>query len=129
MFKKIFPLALRWIIAVILFQTLFFKFTGDPESVHIFTTLGLEPVGRIGTGIAELIAGILVLISSTAWLGALLSLGLMGGAIMSHLAQLGIEVQGDGGFLFCLAVIVFVSSLITLWYQRAHIPFIGSRFK
>src|SRR3954471_21335614 len=86
--------------AVILLQTLFFKFTGAEESVYIFTKLGLEPWGRIGSGVAELMAVILLLIPSTAVLGAILSLGIISGAIMSHLTTLGIEVTGDGGLLF-----------------------------
>ncbi|HPJ54269.1 MAG TPA: DoxX family protein, partial [Flavobacteriales bacterium] len=71
--------------AIILGQTLWFKFTGAPESVYIFSTLGMEPVGRIGSGVAELLAAVLLIIPRTAWLGALLALGIMGGAIMGHL--------------------------------------------
>jgi uncharacterized membrane protein YphA (DoxX/SURF4 family) len=126
--KKYIPFILRLIPAIILLQTLYFKFSGAPESVYIFETLGLEPVGRIGSGIAELIASILLLIPKTAWAGAGLSLGVISGAIVSHLTQLGIEVQGDGGFLFILAVIVFVFSAIVLWMNRKEIPVIGKRF-
>src|SRR4029453_6823492 len=92
--------------AVILGQTLFFKFTGAPESKYIFSTLGIEPWGRIGTGVLELITVILLLNPKTPVLGALLAVGLMGGAIMSHLTRLGIEVQGDHGLLFKLGVTV-----------------------
>ena len=88
--------ALKIIAAIILLQTLYFKFTGAPESVYIFTTLGIEPWGRIGSGVAELIASILLFIPRTTWLGAGLALGTMLGAIGSHLVKLGIEVQGDG---------------------------------
>src|SRR5260221_10078039 len=88
--------------AVILLQTLFFKFTGAPESVYIFTKVGLEPWGRCGTGVAELIASILLLMPCRAWAGALLALGVMAGAIFSHLTVLGIVVQNDGGLLFGL---------------------------
>ena len=126
--KKYIPFILRLIPAIILLQTLYFKFSGAPESVYIFETLGLEPVGRIGSGIAELIASILLLIPKTAWVGAGLSIGVISGAIVSHLTQLGIEVQGDGGFLFILAVIVFVFSAIVLWMNRKEIPVIGKRF-
>mgnify|MGYP000386219671 CR=1 FL=1 len=90
-------LVLRLAVAVILIQTLRFKFTADPVSVYIFETVGLEPFGRIGIGVLELIAGILILIPRTVWAGALLSLGLMSGAIFMHLTKLGIEVQEDGG--------------------------------
>ena len=125
--KKYIPFILRLIPAVILLQTLFFKFTAAPESVYIFETLGLEPYGRIGSGIAELIAAVLLLIPKTSWAGAGLSLGVISGAIVSHLTQLGIEVQGDGGDLFFLAVIVFVFSAIVLWMHRKEIPVIGSK--
>ncbi|MDX1908747.1 MAG: DoxX family protein [Bacteroidia bacterium] len=110
---------LRIIAAAILLQTLFFKFTGAAESVYIFSTLGIEPVGRIGSGIGELISAILLLIPRTAWLGALGALGVMAVAILSHLTVLGIEIQGDGGLLFYLALAVFVSCAIVLYLHRA----------
>ncbi|MDB4161640.1 DoxX family protein [Bacteroidia bacterium] len=125
--KKYMPFILRLIPAIILLQTLFFKFTAAPESVYIFETLGLEPHGRIGSGIAELIAAVLLLIPKTSWAGAGLSIGVISGAIVSHLTQLGIEVQGDGGYLFFLAVIVFVFSASVLWMHRKEIPVIGSK--
>ncbi len=104
--------------AVILLQTLFFKFTAAPESVYIFTTLGIEPYGRIGSGVAELCAAVLLLLPYTAWLGALLALGIMGGAMLSHLTVLGVEVQGDGGTLFMLAIAVALLSLWVLYRER-----------
>ncbi len=113
----------RIIAAVILLQTLFFKFTAAPESVELFTTLGMEPIGRIGTGIVELIAGILLLVPRTAWAGAIISLGVITGAIFSHLTILGINYNGDGGALFTMAVIVFVTSAVALWLERESIPF------
>lgn len=117
---------IEWIfriaIAVILLQTLYFKFTAQPESVVLFTKLGVEPWGRIGTGILELITGILILIPSFAALGALMSLGLMAGAIASHLLVIGIESDNDGGQLFMLAVIVFTLSAIVLYLRRNEIP-------
>lgn len=112
---KILKWALRIIAAAILLQTLYFKFTGAPESVYIFSTLGIEPYGRIGSGVVELIASILLLIPRTTWIGALLALGTMMGAIASHLFVLGIEVQGDGGQLFMLAIIVAICSAILLY--------------
>ena len=108
------------IAAVILLQTLFFKFTAAPESVYIFSTLGLEPIGRIGSGVAELIAALLLLWPASAWVGAALALGIMGGAILSHLTVLGIEVQGDGGQLFLLAVLVAVLSAFVLYRDRTR---------
>lgn len=118
---------LQLIVAAILFQTLFFKFTGAEESKYIFSTLGLEPWGRIGSGVMELIAVILLLIPSTVTIGAILSLGAISGAIMSHLTKLGIVVKDDGGLLFALAVAVFVGSVIILFLRRSEIPLIGSR--
>ena len=114
--------------AVILLQTLYFKFTGAPESIYIFTTLGLEPWGRIGSGVVELIAAVLLMIPATAGFGAVLALGVISGAIMSHLTKLGIEVQGDGGLLFGLAVTVFVTSLIVAWLRRETIPVVRNFF-
>lgn len=119
---------LRLVAAVILLQTLFFKFTAAPESVYIFSQLGMEPWGRIGIGVGELITGILLLIPRTGWLGALGGVGLMTGAIFFHLTILGIEVQGDGGTLFAMALVVFVSCLVLLWiYRREVIAFVQNR--
>lgn len=126
---KAFGWLLRFVIAGILLQTLFFKFTGAAESVHIFTTLGIEPWGRIGSGLAELAASVLLLVPSTVALGALLSLGVISGALMSHLTVLGIEVQGDGGLLFALAVVVFVSSALVLLMYLDELPVVGPRLR
>jgi len=110
--------------AVILLQTLFFKFTAAPESVYIFSTLGLEPEGRIGSGVVELIAAILILTPRTVVYGAGLSLAVITGAIVSHLTKLGIALPlvDDHGELFALAVVVFVCSLTTLVLHRDSIP-------
>lgn len=120
---------LSWLLqltaAGILLQTLFFKFTGAPESVYIFTTLGLEPWGRIGSGVVELVAAVLLLVPATATIGAIVAIGVMAGAIMSHLTQLGIEVQGDGGLLFGLALIVLTSCAAVLLIRRTEIPVLG----
>jgi hypothetical protein len=112
-------------VAAILLQTLFFKFTGAEESVYIFSTLGAEPWGRIGSGLVELIAAVLLLVPVTAPFGALLTMGLMVGAIGSHLTVLGIEVRGDGGLLFGLAVTAFISSAIVLLIRRTQIPLLA----
>lgn len=121
--------AARIIVAIILFQTLFFKFTGAEESRYIFTTLlgENEAVGRIGSGIVELIAVILILIPATGWLGALLALGAISGAIFSHLTKLGIVVKDDGGLLFGLALAVFVLSAFVLFNERREIWFVGDK--
>jgi putative oxidoreductase len=113
--------------AAILLQTLFFKFTAAPESVYIFTKVGLEPWGRIGSGLGELIAAILILIPKTTWIGAGLALGIMLGAIFSHLTVLGLIVMNDGGLLFGLALAVTACSLILLFLQRRCLPVIGVR--
>lgn len=114
-------------VAVILGQTLFFKFTGAPESRYIFSRLGLEPWGRIGTGVLELVAVGLLLYPKTPALGAVLAIGLMGGAITSHLTRLGIEVQGDHGLLFKLAVTVMIASIVVLLIRRRELPIVGDR--
>ena len=118
---------LRGIAAVILLQTLFFKFTAAKESVYIFSTLGLEPEGRIGTGIAELAASILLLLPQTVVFGALLSLCVISGAIFFHLTRLGITLPlvDDHGELFALAVVVFVCSLAVLILHRRKLPIVG----
>lgn len=113
---------------MILAQTLFFKFSGAEESKYIFTTLGAEPWGRVATGCAELVAVILLLMPRTVTLGALLSLGLMTGAIGSHLAKLGIVVQNDGGLLFGLALTVLSCSAVILVLRRRQIPVLGYFF-
>jgi len=122
---------LSWVLritaAIILLQTLFFKFTAAPESVYIFTRVGAEPWGRIGSGVVELIAAILIMTPRFTWLGSLLAMGVMAGAILSHLTLLGIEVQGDKGLLFALALIVFVCSTANLLLHRSEIPVIGRR--
>ena len=116
-------------VAVILLQTLFFKFTGAEESVYIFTTVGAEPWGRIGSGVIELIASILLLIPAAAPIGAALAMASMAGAILTHLTLLGIEVKGDGGLLFALALTAFVGSAIVLLVRRAQLPVVGRYFE
>jgi uncharacterized membrane protein YphA (DoxX/SURF4 family) len=112
---------LRLATAGILLQTLFFKFSAAPESVYIFSKLGLEPWGRIGSGIVELIAAILILIPRTTSLGSLIAIGVISGAIISHLTKLGIVVQNNGGQLFILAIIVFVFSAVLLFIFRKQL--------
>ncbi len=137
-----FSWACRIVAAIILLQTLFFKFTAAPESVYIFTKLGafihtyvplasigtVQVSGRIGSGIVELIAAVLLLTPRFVWAGAILAMAATGGAIVSHLTFLGIEVQGDKGLLFFLAIAVFVTSGIALFLHRMQIPVFGKRF-
>ena len=118
---------LRVVAAAILLQTLYFKFTGAPESIFMFTKVGAEPWGRIGSGLVELVAAILLLTPRFTWLGSVLALGVMAGAILSHLSILGIEVQGDKGLLFRLAITVFFATRINLFLYHTEIPIIGRR--
>lgn len=119
-----FRFILEFLAAIIMLQTLYFKFTAHPDSVFIFTQLGLEPMGRIGVGIGELIASLLIFIPRTTWFGSLMGLGLMSGAIGAHLFKLGIEVNEDNGSLFLMAVSVFVCCAILLWMTRKEIPYL-----
>ena len=119
---------LQIIAAAILAQTLFFKFSGAEESKYIFATLGAEPWGRVATGCAELVAVAMLIAPGTVTLGALLSLGLMTGAIGSHLTKLGVIVHNDGGLLFGLAVTVFLCSTVILVLRRHQIPILGYLF-
>jgi putative oxidoreductase len=132
----------RVVAAIILLQTLFFKFTAAPESVYIFTKLGtfiqgyvpfasvgaVEVWGRIGSGIMELIAAVLLLTPRFVSAGAVLAMAATGGAIVSHLTFLGIEVQGDKGLLFILAITVFVTSAIAVFLHRRQITAFAKRF-
>ena len=128
--KKYLPIILKLIAAIIMLQTLFFKFTGAQESVDLFTKIAEkhEAFMRIGTGILELIASILLFIPKKVWLGALLTIGLMGGAIMSHLTKIGIEHNGDGGVLFISAIITLIAGSILLFLNKNEVPVIGSKF-
>ncbi len=119
----------RIIVAVVLLQTLFFKFTGAKESVYIFSTLDAEPWGRIGSGVVELIAALLLLLPRTAVYGAILALGTISGALFAHLTKLGITIPAvdDHGELFGLAVVAFVGSLVALYFRRSEIPVIGPK--
>lgn len=118
--NKIIITLLRIIPAFIMLQTLWFKFSASEESIYIFSTLGMEPSGRIGTGVAELIASILLLIPSVCQIGALMGIGLMSGAIFFHITKLGIEVMNDDGQLFYYALIVLICSLITFFIHSGQ---------
>ena len=117
----------RLVVAAILLQTLFFKFSGAAESVYIFTKVGQEPWGRYGSGMVELIASVLLFVPRFTPVGALLALGTMSGAIFFHLTKLGIVVQNDGGTLFVLALVVWTGSAFVLWLHRKDLPVIGSK--
>jgi len=121
--------ALQIVVAIILLQTLFFKFTGATESVYIFSKLGAEPFGRYGSGVLELIASILLLLPRTVTIGAILALGTISGAIFAHLTVLGIRMKevNDNGELFALAMVVFLASAVILLIRRRAIPVIGEK--
>lgn len=119
--------ALQLVAAGIMGQTLFFKFTGAPEAVAIFETLGVEPVGRIGSGVIELVAVVLLLVPRTIVLGALLTVGIMVGAIGSHLGPLGIEVGGDGGSLFAMAIVTLLAGVGVLAIRRRRVATLVGR--
>jgi putative oxidoreductase len=119
--KTIVSIVLRLVAAIIMLQTLYFKFTGQPESIYIFSQVGMEPWGRIGTGVAELVASVLLLIPATVALGAVLAIGIMLGAVVTHLFVLGIEVQGDGGQLFLYALVVLIASVILLVMHKGQV--------
>ena len=119
-FSSVFIWILRLIAAVIMLQTLFFKFTAHPQSVHLFTELGMEPWGRIGTGVVELVASLLILYPRTTGIGATIGTGLMAGAIFFHLTTLGIKFDGDY-VLFIYAVIAFSCCAILVWIFRSQV--------
>ena len=121
-------LIIRLVIAIVLIQTLRYKFTAHLDSVYIFTKVGLEPMGRIGIGILELIAAILILFKRSVWIGSILSVALMSGALLMHVTDLGVEVNGDSGKLFYMAVLIFTLSVYVGWTERRKIPFIKSIF-
>ena len=125
--KIIFEWMLSILASFLLLQTLFFKFTGSTESVYIFTELGMEPWGRIGSGVLELIAGLLLLTDKYRVYGAILALGVISGALFFHLTSLGIEVLDDDGLLFYYAITVFISSFLVLVIRKDQIPFIGTK--
>ena len=125
---KVLSWVLQCVVALVLLQTLFFKFTGAPESVYIFSKLGAEPWGRIASGVFELLAAALLLFPRTVPLGALMSLGVISGAIFSHLTKLGVALTevGDSGELFTLALVVFAGSAAVLFIRRRELPFVGA---
>ena|SRR5947207_6134382 len=109
---------LRLVAAIILLQTLYFKFSAAPESIYIFSKIGMEPWGRIGTGILELMAAVLILIPAITVVGSLLAIALMSGAIFFHLTKLGVNVRNDGGQLFIYALLVLISSVVLVIIYR-----------
>jgi len=126
--KKIFPIVLKVVAAFIMLQTLFFKFSGAQESIHLFTAIARdnEAIMRIGSGTLELIAAILFFVPKKTWLGALLTIGSISGAILSHLTILGIVFNNYGGALFMSAIVTLLAGIILLIQNKKEIPFIGN---
>lgn len=120
---------LRLTVAIILLQTLYFKFTAHPDSVYIFSKLGVEPWGRIGLGIIELITAVLILLPKTKLIGMLNSLGIILGEIFSHILIIGFDVKNDGGGLFTLAIIVLISSIIFLIINKEELITLSKNMK
>lgn len=120
---------LRLTVSVILLQTLYYKFTAHPDSVHIFSVLGVEPWGRIGLGIIELIIAFFILLPKTSLIGMLASLGIILGAVFSHVLVLGVNVSNDGGGLFKLAIIVLIASTIFLFMHKRGLILLIQKFK
>jgi putative oxidoreductase len=118
MSAKILDYIARGIIVTVLVQTLFFKFSAATESVAIFTALHAEPWGRIGSGIIELLASLLLVVPRTVIYGAGIALATMSGAIAAHIFVLGVSVAGDSGLLFGLACLVALASVTTLLIHR-----------
>lgn len=130
------PWVLALYIAFVFIQSLFFKFTDSPETIHIFMTIGawlgielFSNYGAYAVGTVELIASILLFIPRTQVIGAALALGVMTGAIFFHLfSPLGVVVgnvemgvEADGGLLFGLACGVWVASALILWLRRDRV--------
>ena len=121
--KTIFSWVFRLVAALILLQSAYFKLVGDPESIEVFNQVGLSETMRMGTGIVELLAAILLLIPRTIWLGAVLTMGIVTCAIMCHFCFLGMEFQNDSGIRFGMGIAVFLATVATLWIHRNEIPF------
>ncbi len=124
--KAAVSLVLRLTIAIILLQTLYFKFTAHPDSVYIFSSLGVEPWGRIALGIIELFTAFLILFPRTQLYGVALSLGIIVGAIGAHLGVIGLHIGNDGGGLFALALVVFFCAIS---YLLLHLQDLQNEWK
>ena len=123
--ENIISWAAQIVAAIIMLQTLYFKFSGAEESIYIFTTVGIEPWGRYGTGIAELIASVFLIIPRTSWAGAAMGIGIMAGAIFTHLTLLGISVMNDNGYLFVLALVTLLACILILFIRKHQVPLLN----
>lgn len=106
-----------------------YKLTGNQGSVDLFTTItdwlyldGYEKPFRLSVAIAEIIASVLVVLPRTRMYGALLSLGIISGAIFFHVVSpLGIDPYQDGGTLFKEACAVWLCAGFILLSYRAEL--------
>ncbi len=119
--SDIFIWIVRIIASLIMLQTLYYKFSGSAESVYIFSQMHMEPWGRYATGIAELVASLLILNKPTTAIGSFLAVGIMSGALLSHAFVLGIEVMDDHGLLFLYALIVWLAAILLVWIERGKL--------
>ncbi len=128
---KAIPWFAQIVVAIILAQTLYFKFTYAPETQAIFAERG----GRLAAtsiGTFELACVVLLLIPSLAGVGAAMSLAVISGAIFTHLTSLGIQIRDpgtgetDGGLLFALALTVAIGSIVVLAFRWRELPLVKS---
>ncbi len=145
--KKYAPWILVLIPVIVFLQSLPFKFSGAPETVHIFTTIGdwfnsiglaavggpFAQFGAYGVGSAELIASVLLLIPATRHWGALFGFGVLSGALFFHLATpLGVAVKFPGApvggdpTLFVMAVVSWLCLLALVVMHWRRYPLVGS---
>ncbi len=117
--------AAQGIAAMLLLMAAAMKFLGDPGSVEVFMRLGMDPAGRYLIAAIELMAAMLLL-SPFAALGSVIATGVMCGAIIAHVTQLGLVVNDDGGRLFGMLVVVLVCVGYVLISRRKEIPLIGN---
>ncbi len=118
----------KFLITIIVGQTLFFKFSGAVESIYIFSVLGVEPWGRLALGVLELLSLVFLWIPKTTLYALILILGMMSGAIASHLFILGIEIMGDKGELFILGVVTWLCTAVLLFIKREEIKLLSMKF-
>jgi putative oxidoreductase len=88
----------------------FFKLSGDPRMVGLFDAIGLGQWFRYVTGSLEVLGALLLLIPRLSGLGALLLMGVMLGAVPTHLFVVG------GSPL--LAITLLIVTGVVAWGRR-----------
>ena len=127
MHKKIISWILQLVVVVILGQTLFYKFTDAPETAELFAQLGMGAFGYKLIGLLELIACILLLIPASVATGALLGWGLMTGAIIAHVTEIGFE--GELGVLGAMAITAWLCCMVIMYLNRRSLPILRAVFR